>query len=62
MSSLASKLLLRVTVITVGAALCLAHAAPVYQQGTVRRPDGAAIAYYVREGAGPIVLLGSRAC
>lgn len=35
----------------------LAHAAPVYRQGTVKRPDGATIAYYVREAAGPNLVL-----
>jgi pimeloyl-ACP methyl ester carboxylesterase/predicted neuraminidase len=39
------------------AATGLIHAAPVYKTGVVKRPDGAALSYYVREGSGPNLLL-----
>lgn len=38
-------------------ALAAALASPVYRSGSVRRPDGATIAYYVRDGKGPNLVL-----
>jgi pimeloyl-ACP methyl ester carboxylesterase/predicted neuraminidase len=38
-------------------ALATAHAAPLYKTGVVKRPDGATIAYYVREAPGPNLVL-----
>jgi len=39
------------------AALGLGQSAPEYQTGTVTRPDGSQIAYYVRPGSGPSLVL-----
>ena len=39
------------------AAICWGQSAPVYETGTITRPDGATIAYYVREGSGPNLVL-----
>jgi pimeloyl-ACP methyl ester carboxylesterase len=38
-------------------ALCPAQDPLAYRTGTVKRPDGAAIAYHVREGRGPTLVL-----